>query len=35
LHADGTLAEASYSRTARRLLEGVVYVPTRVLGSTA
>jgi 2-methylaconitate cis-trans-isomerase PrpF len=35
LHADGTLAEASYSRTARRLLEGVAYVPTRVLGSAA
>lgn len=30
LNADGTLKEASYSRTSRRLLEGYVYVHTRV-----
>jgi len=32
MNPDGGLAEASYSRTARRLMEGTVYVPASVLG---
>ncbi|MQA67529.1 MAG: hypothetical protein GEU76_16775, partial [Alphaproteobacteria bacterium] len=29
--ADGTITEASFSRTARRLIEGTAYVPRNLL----
>ena len=35
LNQDGTLAEASYSRTARRLLEGYTYIHTSVMRDAA